>query len=56
MDHKPRVAVRPLLHLGVLVRSVIIDDQVDLLVARCFLVDLFEEPQPLDMRVVRFGS
>ena len=47
MDVKARVPGQPGQHLGVLVRGVVVNDQVQLLGLGCVAIDLLEKPQPL---------
>jgi hypothetical protein len=46
---KPRMPLQPGLHSGVLVRGVVVRDQVQLQRGRCLLVNELEELDPLEV-------
>lgn len=52
---KTRILLQPCPHLRMLVRGVIIADQMQVLVLWRFAVNLAQEPQPLDVAVVVLG-
>ena len=47
---------QPSANLRVFVRGVVVRDQMQIKVARCFAVDLLEEPEPFDMGVACLGA
>lgn len=51
-----RMALQPRLDIRVLVRGVIILNQMDVEVFGRFTIDLFQEPQPFDMGVALLGA
>jgi hypothetical protein len=53
MEMEPRMSFEPSLHLGMLVSSVIVDDQVQLSPDRGLAVDLIEEADEFLMLVAR---
>ena len=50
------MALEPGLDLRVLMRGVVVLDQMDAEVLGRLAIDLLEEPQPFDMRVARLGA
>src|SRR5207247_18651 len=56
MHMEPRVLGQPLLDLRMLVRGVVIADQMKGLVVRCFTVDLAQEIKPLGMTMARLAA
>lgn len=48
--------LQPRLHFGILVGSIIVDDQMQLRMLRCFSIDFLEKLQPLLMPMLRFDG
>ena len=53
---KPRLLGQPFPNIGVLVRGVVVTDQMQLLVLWCLTVDLAQEAQPLSMSMTGFAA
>ena len=53
---EPLVPLQPNLHLRVLVRAIVVRDDVHREILRDLAVDLLEEPQPLQMGVLALGA
>ena len=56
MHVESRVFLQPTHHLLVLVRAVVVDNQVQVHGAGGLAVDLLEKTQPLHVRVLLFGA
>ena len=56
MHRDARMFFQPCPHFRMLMCCIVIRDQMQVEVARCFAIDLLEEAQPLDMGVPRLGA